>query len=550
MAVVQPIRDPVAAHVDPAEVRALIAPVYGDRRLHTGETYIAHADGIATTVRGLRDDPDLLAAAYLFGAYDVLKDADDWLRKRCGDGVARMVADLRQLMKMSERTRPRASDEAGQGEAVRRMLLAMCNDLRVVLLRLASRLQTLRWYAASKSGDPADYARETLALYAPLANRLGVWQLKWELEDLSFRFLEPETYKQVARWLDGKRNEREGFIEQAKADLERMLAAAGLRAEVSGRPKHIYSIWNKMRAKQLAFDQLHDVRALRVIVDEVEQCYAALSLVHQRWTPIAAEYDDYIAKPKANGYQSLHTVVTIAPGRTLEIQIRTRACTSSPSSAWRRTGATRRAGPTGVDGDAERIAWLRRLLAWGAELEAPPAGAESRRALRSHLRADAAGACRRARRRRTPIDFAYHVHTELGHRCRGAKVDGVMVPLNTALRTGQTVEILAAKSGGPSRDWLNAELGFIASQRSRAKVRAWFNALEHAQAVASGREIVDRELQRLGRTAVKLDVLAQRLGFESVDALCVAATKEEFSVRSIEHALIVARRRPSPRSRG
>ena len=541
MAVVQPIRNPVATHVDPAEVRALIAPVYADRRLHTGETYIAHADGIATIVRGLRDDPDLLAAAYLFGAYDVLKDADDWLRKRCGDGVARMVADLRQLMKMSERTRPRASDEAGQGEAVRRMLLAMCNDLRVVLLRLASRLQTLRWYAASKSSDPADYARETLALYAPLANRLGVWQLKWELEDLSFRFLEPETYKQVARWLDGKRNEREGFIEQAKADLERMLAAASLRAEVSGRPKHIYSIWNKMRAKQLPFDQLHDVRALRVIVDEVAQCYQALSLVHQRWTPIAAEYDDYIAKPKANGYQSLHTVVTIAPGRTLEIQIRTRRMHEfaelGVAAHWRY-----KEGARGVDGDAERIAWLRRVLAWGAELEAPPAGAVSREHDRIYVLTPQARVVELAAGS-TPIDFAYHVHTELGNRCRGAKVDGVMVPLNTALRTGQTVEILAAKSGGPSRDWLNAELGFIASQRSRAKVRAWFNALEHAQAVASGREIVDRELQRLGRTAVKLDVLAQRLGFESVDALCVAATKEEFSVRSIEHALIVA---PAP----
>ena len=539
MAVVQPIRDPSPSpHVDPAQVRALIAPVYADRKLHTGETYLAHADGIAATVRGLRDDPDLLAAAYLFGAYDVLKDADDWLRKRCGDGVARLVADLRQLMKLSERTRPRASDEAGQGEVVRRMLLAMCNDLRVVLLRLASRLQTLRWYAASKAGDPTEYARETMLLYAPLANRLGVWQLKWELEDLAFRFLEPETYKQVARWLDGKRIEREAFIVDAKAELEGMLAAAGVRAEVSGRPKHIYSIWNKMRAKQLAFDELHDVRALRVIVDEVAQCYQVLSLVHQRWTPIAAEYDDYIAKPKANGYQSLHTVVTIAEGRTLEIQIRTRRMHAfaelGVAAHWRY-----KEGGKGIDADAERIAWLRQLLAWGTEVDAPPAGAPVRAHDRIYVLTPQARVVELAAGS-TPIDFAYHLHTELGHRCRGAKIDGAMVPLNTRLQSGQTVEILAAKSGGPSRDWLNPELGFIVGQRSRAKVRAWFNALEHAQAVASGREIVDRELQRLGRTAVKLDDLAHRLGFESVEALCVAATKEEFSLRSIEQALTVA----------
>jgi GTP pyrophosphokinase len=534
------------ARVDPAQARALIVPLYGDRKLHTGETYLAHADGIAAIVGTLRDEPDLLAAAYLFGVHDVLKDADDWLRERGGDAVAHLVGDLRQLMKVSERTRPRSAEEAGQSAAVRRMLLAMCTDLRVVLLRLASRLQTLRWYAHSKRGDPHEYARETLALYAPLANRLGVWQLKWELEDLAFRFLEPETYKRIARWLDGRRVEREAFIEQAKADLESMLAAAGVRGEISGRPKHIYSIWNKMRAKQLEFEELHDVRALRVIVDEVAQCYQVLSLVHQRWPAVAAEYDDYIAKPKANGYQSLHTVLHLAPGRTLEIQIRTRRMHESAelgvAAHWRYKEGGR--GADTLDPEANRIAWLRQLLAWGEEVDAPAAGVP-RENDRIYVLTPQARVVELVSGS-TPIDFAYHVHTELGHRCRGAKVDGAMVPLNTRLATGQTVEILAAKSGGPSRDWLNPELGYIASQRSRAKVRAWFNALEQQQAIAAGRVIVDRELQRLGRTVVKLEDLAHRLGFESVDALCVAATKEEFSLRSIEQALTLAPRPAEP----
>lgn len=528
-----------AAPVDPAAARAVIVPLYGDRTLATGEPLAAHADGIAEIVRPLRDDADLLAAAYLFAAHDVVRDADDWLRGRFGASVAQLVADLRTLMRLSERTRPRGADDAGQAEALRKMLLAMVNDLRVVLLRLASRLQTLRFFAASKRTDVADFARETLQLYAPLANRLGIWQLKWELEDLSFRFLDPETYKRVAAWLDGKRAERERFIERAQQDLKAMLAAAGIEGEVSGRPKHIYSIWRKMQAKQLAFDALYDVRGLRVIVGTVAQCYQVLSLVHARWTPITAEFDDYIAKPKPNGYQSLHTVVVDDGGKPLEIQIRTRRMHEfaelGVAAHWRY-----KEGQAAKDSkrDDERVAWLRQLLAWRQDVNAPrgPQVAADDRIYVLTPQAKVvelpAGS--------TPIDFAYHVHTDLGHRCRGARVNGAMVPLNTPLVTGQTVEIIAAKSGGPSRDWLNPELGYLASARSRTKVRQWFNALELQQTIAAGREILEKELQRLGKTAVKLDDLARRLGFANVDELCAAVPKEEFNLRSIEQALASA----------
>jgi GTP pyrophosphokinase len=527
------------AEVDVVATRALVQPLYSGRELRTGEPFAAHADGIAAIVSTLRPDPDLLVAAQLFGIYDVLREPDEWLRSRFGAAIAQLVADLRQLMRLSELTRAREEARgreypADQTEALRRMLLAMANDLRVVLLRLASRLQTLRFYAQSKRPGAEPIARETLDLYAPLANRLGVWQLKWELEDLSFRFLEPETYKSVARLLDEKRSERESFIDEALARLRTMVAGAGLRAEVTGRPKHIYSIWNKMRSKGYAFEQVNDVRGLRVIVEELPHCYQVLALVHSTWTPVEAEFDDYIARPKPNGYQSLHTVVGDHAGRTLEVQIRTRRMHEHAelgvAAHWRY-----KEGGKGRDDDEQRVAWLRQLLAWRAEVDAPPTSGPLREERIYVLTPQArvvelpAGG--------TPIDFAYHIHSELGHRCRGARVDGSIVPLNTPLGTGQTVEIISAKTGGPSRDWLNPELNYLHSARSRAKVRQWFNALEFAQSVTAGREIIEKELQRLGKTAIKLDELARRLGFDKVDEMCAAATKEEFSLRSIENAL-------------
>lgn len=543
------------AALDLERTLALVEPLYQDKTLATGESFLTHARGVAQIIAPLRGDADLLCAACLFGVYDVLLEPDEWLRARFGAGVAQLVADLRQLMKVSELTRKQGQSGSGkhgvddQAEALRRMLLAMANDLRVVLLRLASRLQTLRYYAATKSPGSEPIARETMRLYAPLANRLGIWQLKWELEDLSFRFLEPETYKDVARLLDEKRFEREGFIEQAATRLRSMLSEAGIAGEVVGRPKHIYSIVNKMRSKQLSFDQLRDVRGLRVIVDDVAHCYQALSSIHQEWTAVGSEFDDYIARPKPNGYQSLHTVVTDDLGRALEIQIRTRHMHESAelglAAHWRYKESGKQRGKGQGDSDGQRVAWLRQLLAWRDEVEpaaAPSASAQDERiyVLTPQARVvelPAGG---------TPVDFAFHIHSEVGYRCRGARVNGAIVPLNTPLKNGQTVEIISAKVGGPSRDWLNVELGFLKSARSRAKVRQWFNALELEQSITAGRELIEKELQRLGKTAFKLDDLAKRLGFGGVDQLAAAATKDEFSFRSIEHALAPAAPQPEP----
>ncbi len=530
-----------AENFDPPAVRALVTPLYGDRALRTGEPFVAHADGMVKIVRELRADPDLLAATYLFGIYDVLRDAEDWLRGRFGPGVAQLVADLRQLMRLSELVRARKQAPA-QAEAVRKMLLAMVNDVRVVLLRLASRLQTLRFFA-SRKGEGVDLelqravARETMDLYAPLASRLGVWQLKWALEDLAFRFLEPDTYKRLARLLDEKRAEREKFIDAAIRDVRTLAQAAGIDADISGRPKHIVSIYNKMQAKQLAFDAIFDVRALRIIVPEVAQCYQVLSLVHEKWAAVEGEYDDYIARPKPNGYQSLHTVVRDAAGRPLEIQIRTRQMHEFAELGMAAHWRYKEGGRKVASADEQKVAWLRQLLQWRAEVDRPlPSAVADERIYvltpQGRVVELPAGA--------TPVDFAYHVHTELGHRCRGARVDGALVPLNRPLGNGQTVEIISTKTGGPSRDWLNADLGYIASARSRQKVRHWFNLLELEQSISNGRTVVERELQRLGRTAVKLEDLARRLGFASVSEFFVAASKEEFSLRSIEQALAVA----------
>jgi GTP pyrophosphokinase len=428
-----------------------------------------------------------------------------------------------------------------------------------VLVRLASRLQTLRHFAATKLPVQPELARESPDLYAPLANRLGVWQIKWELEDLAFRFIEPDTYKRIARQLDEKRVEREAFIDSSIAQTRALLSGAGIAAEVTGRPKHIFSIVTKMRSKGLDFENLYDVRALRVIVADEKACYNALSVIHGRWAALPEEFDDYISRPKPNGYRSLHTVVRDANQRPFEVQIRTREmhrfAEFGVAAHWRYKESGSGQGAQGRYD--EKIAWLRQLLAWKAEVadsvSASDAGEAAKgegltehivpaRILDDHIYVLTpharvielpAGA--------TPVDFAYHLHTDVGHRCRGAKVDGAMVPLNTPLRNGQTVEITLAKPGsagfGPSRDWLNGQLGFLASPRARAKVRQWFNTLDLSETVAAGRALVEKSLQREGKTSVNLDELAVRLGFARTDELFAAVAKDEFSLRAVEAAL-------------
>jgi GTP pyrophosphokinase len=415
------------------------------------------------------------------------------------------------------------------------------------MLRLASRLQTLRHYAASKQMPPDSLAYESLHVFAPLANRLGIWQLKWEMEDLAFRFLEPDVYKQVARQLDEKRTLREGFMESLRSQLERDLNQQGIAALVQGRPKHIYSIVKKMRGKALGFEQVFDIRAMRVIASDVKACYAALGFVHANFTPVQGEFDDYIAKPKANGYQSLHTVVRDAGGRAIEIQIRTQAMHEHAEHGVAAHWAYKEAGTKGYAGvsasgeyDA-KIAVLRQLLAWQSDLAGPiaakaPGTEQGLFEDRIYVLTPEA-AVLELPRGATAVDFAYSLHTNLGHRCRGARLDGVMVPLNTPLHNGQTVEVITVKEGGPSRDWLNPELGFLASARAKSKVRAWFNALAMQQTVGRGREAVEKLLQREGKTAIKLDDLAVQLGFKNAEDLFEVVGKDELSLRTIENML-------------
>ena len=560
--------------------RAFAEPLLAGQRLDTGEDALGHADGVAAILQAIGASPAMRAAAYLVYAGDYLQRPEEVVAKAFGDSYASLVQLTRKLVQIQRAARDAqvgAEQRAQQTERVRKMLLAFSRDLRVVLLRLASRLQTLRWYAASKQPCPVVLAQESQQVFAPLARRLGIWQVQWELEDLAFRFLQPDDYQRLAHALAETRLQREAVIERTARLLQAELAQAGLQAEVQGRPKHLYSIWKKMRGKGLTLDRVFDVRALRVIVADVSTCYAALSRVHEGHRPVPGEYDDYIARPKANGYQSLHTVVWFDDGegegegegeRAVEVQIRTAAMHEHAEHgvaahwAYKEAGVKGYAGVVAAGEFEERVAEarkavLRQLLAWERDFAgqggeagdsgmrgAAPAGAEGTEGPSFEDRIYVftpqatvielgAGA--------TPVDFAYVLHTDLGHRCRGARVDGAMVPLNTPLANGQTVEVVAAKEGGPSMDWLNLELGYIRSPRSRAKVRAWFNAQAMKTTIARGRELVEKLLQREGRTAIKLDDLAAQLGFKGADALFEVVGKDEFSLRNIETVL-----RPAP----
>jgi GTP pyrophosphokinase len=534
-----------------ARARAFAEPLLAGQVLDTGEDALAHADGVASVLAGIGAAPALRAAAYLVYAGDYLQRPDEVLKKAFGASYASLAVLTRQLVQIQRAARAAQAGPMGEGaralqtERVRKMLLAFSRDLRVVLLRLASRLQTLRWYAAGARPCPDALAQESMQVFAPLANRLGIWQIKWELEDLAFRFTLPHEYLRIARLVDETRAERERGVAAVRDQLAALLAAAGIEADVQGRPKHLYSIWKKMQCKGLAFARVFDARALRVIVRDVPACYAALARVQERWRVLAGEYTDYIAKPKANGYQSLHTVVLGDDDRPLEVQIRTRAMHEHAEHGVAAHWLYKEGGAGFEERIAEaRKAVLRELLAWERdtteEERARGAGAGEGFDDRIYVFTPQAtiidlpvGG--------TPVDFAYSLHTELGHRCRGAKVDGALVPLNTSLASGQTVEIVAAKEGGPSLDWLNPELGYLRSPRARAKVRAWFNAQAMSETVARGRDAVERLLQREGRTAIERDKLAEQLGFRNAEALFEVVGKDEFSLRNIEQLL-----RPAP----
>jgi GTP pyrophosphokinase len=518
--------------------RALIAraldfaePLYAGQTLSTGEPTWAHALGLAGNLAAIGLDAGGRAAGLLFAAPKHLGGLEK-LQEGFGEEIAGLAAGVEKLYQL--RVATRGSPEE-QNEVLRKMVLGMVEDVRVVLIRLASRTQTLRWFAKNDSQEKISYAKETLDIYSPLANRLGVWQLKWEMEDLSFRYLEPELYKRIAKMLDGKRAERERYITDAISLLSGEVKQLDIKAEITGRPKHLYSIWNKMRNKAVDFDEVYDVRALRAIVPEVKDCYAVLGAVHNLWTPIPREFDDYISRPKGNLYQSLHTAVIGPGGKTLEVQIRTEAMHRQAeygiAAHWRYKEAGKPARAQGAFD--EKIAWLRQLLAWRDEVA--DWGKTTKQA---HLDDTVyvltpqgkvidlpAGA--------TPVDFAYTLHTDLGHHCRGAKVDGQMVPLDTRLASGQRVEIVAVKSGGPSRDWLLAERGFVTTNRARHKIRQWFNARALAETVATGRAKVEKELMRIGAAQANLEELAARLGFKKPDDLFAAVARDEVNLRQL-----------------
>ena len=451
-----------------------------------GEDLHAHAMGVKEILLFLKlDEASCLAAEHLDSTL-----SKESLEKQLGQEVAQLIMGYRALKAAQLKIARQSSSQLGQSaqaqvEVLRKMLLAFAHDLRVVLLHLASVVQTLRWVTSQRIETPTSWAQDILDVDAALANRLGIWQLKWEMEDLAFRCLAPDTYKQIASLLDSKRVEREAFIADVMNRLQAELNQAGIKGEVQGRPKHIYSIWKKMQGKSIDFAQLYDVRAFRIMVDDVKDCYAALGIVHHIWQPIPKEFDDYIARPKPNGYQSLHTVVMDADNISFEVQVRThemhKQAEYGVAAHWRYKEAGKQGYAGTVSAKEEydrRIAWARQLIAWKEDAWDQLKGQE----LDDQIYVlTPLGQVVPLQQGATPIDFAYSVHTDLGHRCRGSRVDGAMVPLDTQLKNGQTVEIISVKQGGPSLDWLNAERGYLATNRAKSKVRAWFTAQQAEQ---------------------------------------------------------------------
>ena len=535
----------------PQRARAFSAPLLAEVLLDSGEPALPHADAVQAILAAIGADEATRAAAWLSLAAGQLSKPEEQLSKVFGRDNARLAMESRKLMGVFTQAR-----QAGAGgsadtstrhrEMLRRLLLAMSEDLRVIPLRLASRLQSLRYYTAAGMGAPEDFVHTSLQIWAPLANRLGLWQVKWEIEDLAFRLEHPVEYARIAEWMRRRGAEHEALIAQASERVRETLGAQGIESVVSGRRKHAYSIWRKMQGKSLQLDQVMDLLALRVVVATVDQCYAALSLVHQLWSPLEAEYDDYIARPKANGYQSLHTVVRGPRQLPLEIQIRTQAMHEHAERGVAAHWAYKEAGVQGYKGvvaassfDA-KVALARQLLAWRGELAGEAGGGAQAAPAAGNPFDDRVYVLTPQARileldsGSTAVDFAYALHTDLGHRCRGARVDGALLPLNTPLRSGQTVEIVAAKQGGPSRDWLNPELGFLRSARARAKVRAWFNAQALEQTMAQGRAQVERLLQREGRTGMSLQELASGLGLRSPEHLFERLGSESLPLRQVE----------------
>ncbi len=530
-----------------------------EQKRHSGEPYINHCIAVASILADLKVPAEVIAAGLL---HDTVEDTPIKLsdiRREFGDTVKLLVDGVTKLTQLPRVSRGDQHAENGDGEneneneppepepalfgrdadmvseTLRKTFLAMGEDVRVVLIKLADRLHNMRTLGHMPEHKRKRIAQETLDIFGPLANRLGIWQLKWELEDLSFRYVSPEKYKEIAEQLAERRPDREQQLEDIKDNLLKLLEKNNIKAEISGRPKHIYSIYKKMQKKDKPFNLLYDVRAVRLIVPDVPACYAALGVIHTTWRPIPGEFDDYIAAPKDNFYQSLHTAVMYEDKRPLEVQIRTLDMHLNAeygiAAHWRY-----KEGGKHDRNFEQRISSLRKMMEWRSDVNDATEFVESMRSdvFRDRVyiftpRGDIidlpAGS--------TPIDFAYHVHTDIGHRCRGARVNGKLVPLNQELKTGDQLEILTAKRGGPSRDWLNVNLGLVRTSRARAKIKAWFKKQEDEQNLAQGRESLERELQRLGITELNFENLARELGFKTPDEMFIEIGNGDLSTSKI-----------------
>ncbi len=507
----------------------------------SGEPYVWHVVAVAQILAELGLDHEAIAAAIL---HDVVEDTKvdlEELTRSFGPRIAALVDGVTK-MKVIQEFQGEGRDsrrQLAQAESLRKMLLAMAEDVRVVFIKLADRLHNMRTLGALTEDKQRRIARETMDVFAPLANRLGIWQLKWELEDLAFRYLEPVIYKRVAGLLAERRVDREAYLTRFVEWLSGELKNAGIVAEVSGRPKHIYSIWRKMQRKGTDFERIYDVRAVRVLVDNVRDCYGALGVVHSAWQHVPGEFDDYIATPKENNYQSIHTAVIGPDGKTVEVQIRThdmhRQSELGVAAHWRY-----KEGKRGDKSFDDKIAWLRSLLEWKDEVAEASDFVDQ---FKSEIFAERVyvltpkGNIVDLQAGATPLDFAYHIHTNVGHRCRGAKVNGQMVPLTHALRTGDRVEILTVKEGSPSRDWLSPHLGYLHTSKARSKVSQWFRQQNYDTSVTEGRAVLEREFDRLGISDVNYDKLADRFKFDKVDDFLAALGRGEIKSGQIMTAV-------------
>lgn len=505
----------------------------------SGEPYIVHSLAVGVMLAELRLDPRTIAAGLL---HDVPEDTSTDLaqvRDLFGDEIAQLVDGVTKLGQMDRITIGGSlTTEEARAESLRKMFLAMVHDVRVVLIKLVDRLHNMRTLGALPEEKRHRIAQETLDIFAPLANRLGFWQLKWELEDLSFRYLDPTTYHEIAARVAERRSDREHHIDEVVTKLEERLREEGIEAKVDGRPKHIYSIHKKMQRKDLDFEQIYDVRGVRIIVNSVHDCYAALGIVHSAWSPIPGEFDDYIATPKDNMYQSLHTAVVGPDGKSLEVQIRTeemhRTAEFGIAAHWR----YKEGGRQRDIAFEKKIAWIRSLMEWRQEVSSASEFLDS---MRTDVFQDRVyvftpkGEVVDLPAESTPIDFAYHIHSEIGDRCRGAKVNGRLVTLDYTLQTGDQVEIVTAKRGGPSRDWLNPHLGFARTSRAQQKIRQWFKKQDRAENIVQGRAVVERELKRLGLDDVNLEQLGQALQFDKSEDFFAAVGYGDVSLQNLDN---------------